>query len=232
MTATHTPADAVAELAADGPRMRRLPSGSRVEAFSDGVLAIAVTLLVLNLRSDFERGDFTHSLGTHWPTYVAYVAAFLNVSAIWVNHHDLFTRVRGVDAALVSLNLVLLLVASLTPWPAAVISAAQLDGDRHDQIAAAVLYAGIGFLVPLTFIATYSYLLRTPHLFTDASGIAYSRVSRRRALVSIVVYPITAALAFVSTYLALALFIAVPLFFIATVFIQQRSEEAAVTPGA
>jgi uncharacterized membrane protein len=212
------------------PPARRWPESSRVEAFSDGVLAIAVTLLVLDLHSDFERGHFAHSLGAEWPTYVAYIASFLNVSAIWINHHDLFSRIRGVDAGLISLNLLLLLVASLFPWPAAVISAAQLNGDRHDQIAASLLYAAIGFLVPLTFIAVYSYLARARYLFTDPAQAAYVRVSRRRALVSIVVYPITAALAFVSTDLTLALFIAVPLFFIAAVFIQERTEHDELNP--
>ncbi len=210
----------------------RLPESARVEAFSDGVLAIAVTLLVLDLHSDFHPGDFAHQLGAQWPSYVAYLAAFLNVSAIWINHHDLFTRIRGVDAGLLSLNLVLLLVASLFPWPAAVISSALLDGDAHDQIAAALLYASIGFMVPLTFIAVHSYLLRAPHLFTDPIHVAYSRVSRRRALLSIVVYPLTALLVFVSVDVALGLFIAVPLFFIAAVFFQQRAEHnVAAQPG-
>ncbi len=217
MTAT-TPADASSD------RTPRIPESARVEAFSDGVLAIAVTLLVLDLRSDFAHGEFAHELGTQWPSYLAYLAAFLNVSAIWINHHDLFTRVRGVDAGLLSLNLVLLLVASLFPWPAAVISSALLDGDGHDQIAAGLLYAGVGFMVPLTFIAVHTYLIRAPHLFTDPIHVAYSRISRRRALFSIVVYPITAGLVFVSVDVALGLFIAVPLFFMGAVFVQQRSE--------
>lgn len=204
----------------------RLPESARVEAFSDGVLAIAVTLLVLDLHSDLHPGEFAHELGAQWPSYLAYLAAFLNVSAIWINHHDLFARVRGVDAGLISLNLLLLLVASLFPWPTAVISSALLDGDAHDQITASLLYAGIGFMVPLTFIAIHTYLIHAPHLFTDPTQVAYSRVSRRRAFFSIVVYPITGVLAFVSIDLALGLFIAVPLFFISAVFLQQRSEQS------
>lgn len=205
----------------------RIPESARVEAFSDGVLAIAVTLLVLDLRSDFDSGDFAHQLGAQWPSYLAYLAAFLNVSAIWINHHDLFTRIRGVDAGLLSLNLLLLLVASLFPWPTAVVSSALLDGDTHDQITAGLLYAVIGFMVPLAFIAIYTYLIRNPHLFTDPTHVAYSRISRRRSMLSIVVYPITAALVFVSVDVALALFVAVPLFFIAAVFLQQRTEHRA-----
>ena len=137
-------------------------------------------------------------MDTPKPSYVAYVAAFLNISSIWINHHDLFTRVRGVDARLITLNLLLLLVASLFPWPAAVISAAQRSGDHYDQIAASLLYAGIGFLVPLTFIVVYTYLARTPALLTDPAHTAYAVTNRRRALVSIVVYPVAAILAFVS----------------------------------
>lgn len=137
---------------------------------------------------------------------------------------------RGVDAGVLSLNLVLLLVASLLPWPAAVISSALLDGDPHDQIAAGLLYAGIGFMVPLTFIAIHTYLIHAPHLFTDPSHVAYSRTSRRRALLSIVVYPITAVLVFVSVDLTLGLFIAVPLFFIAAVFLQPRAEQNGAAP--
>ena len=207
-----------------------MPESTRVEAFSDGVLAIAVTLLVLDLHSDFERGAFAHGLGAQWPSYIAYVAAFLNISAIWINHHDLFTRVRGVDARLITLNLLLLLVASLFPWPAAVISAAQRSGDHHDQIVASLLYASVGFLVPVVFISVYTYLSRTPTLLIDLSQQEYTRTSRRRAMVSIVAYPITAVLAFVSTDLALALFVAVPVFFIGVVFIQERTERP-VTAG-
>ncbi|MDQ2781847.1 TMEM175 family protein [Lapillicoccus sp.] len=207
---------------------RSVPESTRVEAFSDGVLAIAVTLLVLDLHSDFERGDFANQLSAQWPTYAAYVAAFLNVSAIWINHHDLFTRVRGVDATLITLNLFLLLVASLFPWPTAVISASQRGGDRDDQIAASLLYAGVGFLVPLTFIAVETYLIHAVDLLTDPAQVDYLRTSRRRAMFSVVVYPITAALAFVSPYLSLTLFVVVPLFFIAAVFVQERADRNAI----
>jgi uncharacterized membrane protein len=203
--------------------VRRWPESTRVEAFSDGVLAIAVTLLVLDLHSDFEAGAFAHAIAAQWPSYVAYLAAFLNVSAIWINHHDLFTRVVGVNAGLVTVNLALLLVASLFPWPTAVVSASQRGGERSDQITADLLYAGIGFLVPLTFIAICTYLSRSPHLLVGRDT-GYVRVLRRRSLVSIVVYPATATLAFASPDLALALFLAVPLFFIASVFVQERAE--------
>jgi uncharacterized membrane protein len=133
-----------------------------VEAFSDGVFAIALTLLVLDLHPPDARGQFLPALLEQWPGYLAYLAAFLNISAIWINHHDLFTRIRRVDARLICANLLLLLVTSLFPWLASVISAAVETGEHRDQVAATVLYAGIGFLVPLAWIVLYRYAARSP----------------------------------------------------------------------
>jgi hypothetical protein len=89
---------------------------------------------------------------------------------------------------------------------------------------ASLLYAGIGFLVPLTFIAVYTYLANNSHLLTGTGHMAYTRTSRRRAFVSIVTYPVTAALAFLSPLLSLILFIAVPAYFISSVFTQERRQ--------
>jgi uncharacterized membrane protein len=193
---------------------RRLPESTRVEGFSDGVFAIALTLLVLNLRAP--DTSVAHALLTDWPVYVAYLAAFLNIAAIWIHHHDLFTRVRRVDARLICANLLLLLIASLFPWPASVISAAVRSGDRSNEVAATVLYAAVGFLVPLAWIVLYSYLGRHPRLLRDETGSAFIRTAIRRALVSVVVYPAAAVLAFVEPVAALVAFAALPLFFIGT----------------
>ena len=199
------------------PALRR-PESNRVEAFSDGVFAIALTLLVLDLHAPGDsRGRFAHVLVEQWPAYLAYLAAFLNIASIWINHHDLFTRVRAVDARLICANLFLLLVASLFPWPASVISAAVQKGDHGDQVAAMVLYAAVGFLVPLAWILLYGYLARTPYLLRDASGVAFARSAARRSLVSVVVFPAAAVLAFVEPIAALIAFAALPFFFIAAV---------------
>jgi uncharacterized membrane protein len=202
--------------------MTKLSESTRVEAFSDGVLAIAITLLVLDLHSDYERGRFLAGLGEQWPGYVAYLAAFLNIAAIWINHHDLFTRVRQVDVRLICTNLFLLLVASLFPWPAAVIASAVRDGSHDDEVAAAVLYAGVGFLVPVAWILLYGYVARSRPNLTDAAGAQYARAGIRRSVVSLVVYPLAAALAFVLPVAALIAFVALPLFFIVSLLYSER----------
>jgi uncharacterized membrane protein len=200
-------------------RAPRLAQSTRVEAFSDGVLAIALTLLVLDLRSPATgHGGFAGALLSQWPAYVAYLAAFLNIAAIWINHHELFTLVRRADARLICANLLLLLAASLFPWPAAVISAAVRDGNHADQIAATVLYAAVGFLVPLAWIVLYRYLSRSPHLLADPAAAGYARQGIRRSLLSVIAYPAAAAAtASVAPLAALAAFAALPLFFILTV---------------
>ena len=95
----------------------RLAESNRVEAFSDGVFAIALTLLVLDLHApEGESGHFARALLDQWQSYAAFLAAFLNISATWLNHHDLFTRVRRVDTSLMCANLALLLITPCSRW--------------------------------------------------------------------------------------------------------------------
>lgn len=90
-------------------------TASRVEAFSDAVLAIAITLLVLQLHAASGAGSLAHRLGEQWPLYVSYLLSFLNIGIVWLNHHAIFSRLRGVDHVLVLLNLLLLLIVSVLP---------------------------------------------------------------------------------------------------------------------
>jgi Endosomal/lysosomal potassium channel TMEM175 len=106
-----------------------LAESGRVEAFSDGVLAIVITLLVLDLRAPTMRDAMLQQLLRRWPAYVAYLAWFAYAGVIWVNHHQLFTRIAGVDTGLLWRNLALLLTTSVLPFPTAVLgSAARRSG--------------------------------------------------------------------------------------------------------
>jgi uncharacterized membrane protein len=117
-------------------------TAGRVEAFSDAVLAIAITLLVLQLGVGNGEGSLAHRLGEQWPVYVAYLLSFLNIGTVWLNHHSIFSRLRGVDHGLVLFNLLLLLVVSVLPFPTSVLGDALQGGDFADQRTAALLYAG------------------------------------------------------------------------------------------
>ena len=198
----------------------RTTETARVEAFSDGVFAIALTLLVLELAiPEIDKGGFLTQLEHEWPAYLAYLAAFLNIASIWINHHDLFTRVSRVNIQVIVANLGVLFVSSLFPWPTAVLGAAWTSSDlpvRHDQITACILYAIVGLGVPVAMGLLYAYLGRTPALLESPGEVAYMRSSVRRSTFSLVIYPIAAALSFVAPVISLVLFAVVPLFFIVT----------------
>jgi uncharacterized membrane protein len=204
-----------------------LAESSRVEAFSDGVFAIALTLLVLDLHAPDTRGHFAHGLADQWQSYIAYVAAFLLISSIWLNHHDLFTRVHHVDTKLMGINLGLLLVSSLFPYPAAVLSAAMRNGDRSDQVYSCVLFAALGVLLPIAWHVLYSYLDRHPELLTEDSERTYMREGKQRSFRAAFVFPIAAVLSLLSPVISLVAYVALPTFFIAV--IMREPKDAAVS---
>ena len=136
----------------------------RVEAFSDGVFAIAITLLVLEIS--IEPGQFDHlgrALLDEWPAYLAYVTSFLTVGSVWIAHHSLFTHLRFVDPVLLRLNLVLLLVAAFLPFPTAVMADA-FDHTARAERVAIVFYGGVALLMEILLRSAIQYAQARPAL--------------------------------------------------------------------
>jgi len=104
-----------------GPGEPRTMSPNRLEAFSDGVFAIAITLLVLDIHIPVPEAGRTlaDELGTQWPSYVAYAVSFLTIGIVWINHHAMIQRLRKVDHEVLVLNLLLLLFVGLLPFTTA-----------------------------------------------------------------------------------------------------------------
>jgi len=123
----------------------------RTEAFSDGVFAIAITLLVLDIRvseSDFD--DLWSGIANQWPSYLAYVTSFLTVGAIWMTHHGIFARLRSVEPTVMRINLLLLMAVSFLPFPTRLMA----EGIRAtDAERAAVIFYGGTLLVISTLLA-------------------------------------------------------------------------------
>ena len=111
---------------ADGHDAEVLPLG-RLEAFSDGVFAIAITLLVLELGvSAGAESDLAGRILAQWPSYLAYVTSFLTIGAIWMRHAAVIGSLRAADGTLYRLNLVVLLFASFLPYPTRLIGEIRL----------------------------------------------------------------------------------------------------------
>ena len=124
-----------------------------MEAFSDGVFAIAITLLILDIKVPKVAPDqhLWSALGQQWPSYAAYVVSFLVIGIIWLNHHTMFGYVARVDRGLVVINLLLLLVVAAIPWPTALMAEYLRDDPAsHD---AAVVYSSVMVLVAITYVA-------------------------------------------------------------------------------
>jgi uncharacterized membrane protein len=191
-----------------------LVESGRVEAFSDGVLAIAITLLVLDLK--VPEDHVAHALLAAWPTYLAYLSAFLYIGVVWVNHHALFTRIASVDAGLLWCNLALLLTVSVLPFPTAVLASAMNHGTHGDQVAAVVLYAIVQSLMALSWYVIYGYLMRRPHLLAEGITADFFRGERARPVIGIVAPVIAVLVSTVSPRAALATYVILPVFYAVT----------------
>lgn len=191
---------------------------ARVEAFSDGVLAIAITLLVLDLHAGTSSeldGSLFHVLttGDAWASYAAYIVSFGVLGITWVNHHSLFRQVAVVDRPLLFLNLGLLLGLSMLPWPTSVL-AHHLAAGGADAHTAAFLYSLVMTYVAVMFSAIWWHVTtgggRLLHTPMDAATV---RASRRRFGLGVVTYSPTLGLAFVSAPLTLAVHAALAIYY-------------------
>src|SRR5438128_9484237 len=115
------------------------PVSARLEAFSDGVFAVAITLLALDLAVDGPgHGSLAHQLADHWPSFVAYVVSFFVIGITWVNHHALVDSFRKVDRSLMFLNLVLLMFVVAIPFATSTMSTYLRNGGNDAHVAAAL----------------------------------------------------------------------------------------------
>jgi len=196
--------------------MRRNPepvSTNRLEAFSDGVIAVAITLLVLNLAVPQPgRTQLSHALATKWPSYAAYVVSFATIGIIWVNHHAMVSRLREADHVILILNLLLLMTIGVLPF-ATSLMAAYLKQSSGESLAAAI-YAGAFLLMSIAFATMNRHILLTKaHLLAPELSESRRRQILARSLTGLVPYVIATPLALVSPYVTLAICGAVAAFY-------------------
>ena len=180
----------------------------RVEAFSDGVFAITITLLVLEIhRPAFAQPSLGQRLLNHWADYVAFAVSFVYIGVVWLNHHALFARIREVDIGLNWINLGILSTSALLPFPTAVLAGAFSQGPASNRPAAVVLYAIVGALMSAAWIPVFPHLARRPELLLHPGDAALFARQRQRPLVGVVSYLVAAILGyFVAPEIAIALF--------------------------
>ncbi|HMC73217.1 MAG TPA: TMEM175 family protein [Terriglobales bacterium] len=169
----------------------------RVEAFSDGVFAIAITLLILEIKipkpSD---GALANQLLRQWPSYFAFLISFAFIGVMWINHHRLFTHIKRCNNTLMILNLLLLLGVTIVPFPTAVLAT---HIGFADQRTAALLYNGVYVFIAIIFNLLWRYAVSRNHhlLGKEVDKENVGRISKQYAFGPLL-YLFCAALAWIS----------------------------------
>jgi uncharacterized membrane protein len=192
----------------------------RIEAFSDGVFAIAITLLILDIKVPspelLAATEATHAerwlldtLGRQWPGYVAYFMSFAVILVMWVNHHRIFALLKKTDHAFLFWNGLLLMLISIVPFPTSLLATYFMTPAA--KVGAAV-YAGHGFAIALAFQGVWQHAIRNERLLAPGTKAEVARLSAQYRF-GPVMYLLAFALAFVSASASVGLCLTLAVFF-------------------
>jgi len=196
---------------------------ARLEAFSDGVFAIAITLLVLDLHvPEVGDGSLAHALYRQWPADVSYTVSFITIGIIWVNHHNVFRHLERCDRRLLFLNVVMLLTVALIPYPTALISH---YARTPNATAAAVFYGAVMVVMALCFNAIWHYSVRAGLLGPGADPREVSGITRS-FVPGPFLYLAGTLIAFVSADASLLIYAALAIFYVVSSSFWGRREAA------
>ena len=186
----------------------------RLEAFSDGVIAVAITLLALNLFVPGPgHGRLLTQLGEHWPSFIAYLVSFFVIGIVWVNHHALMSNIAVVDRKLLFLNLLLLAFVVMIPFATSTMASYLTSSDQDSHIAMA-LYAGTLEGMAISFAAIFAWCLGEGRTINPVSPTA-RRAAWLRFSFGVLAYLVAIAVAFVSAPAALLIIALIALYYIA-----------------
>jgi uncharacterized membrane protein len=191
----------------------------RVEAFSDGVFAIAITLLVLELKvPKGPPGTLAASLWKQWPAYLSFLTSFATILVMWVNHHMIFNHIRRTNGAFLFLNGLLLLFITVVPFPTALVSD---HLQTPDAKTAAAVYAGTYFVIALAFNALWRYASAGMRLIDPRSDPRQVEAITRNYRVGPASYLAAFLLVFVSVSASLGLCAALAVFWAVTASVRK-----------
>jgi uncharacterized membrane protein len=176
----------------------------RLETFADAVIAIAITLLILEVKVPDADGDQLAAAVVHeWPSYVGYVVSFLTIGVIWVNHHHMFKLIQRTTHAFLMLNVVFLMTIAFLPWPTALVAA--YIRDPAGRPVAAAVYGLTMFAIAVMFNLVWSYAAGRGHLLVP--GVDPNLVARtnRSYLLGPLVYGAAAAIAPLNAFVSLSI---------------------------
>lgn len=179
---------------------------SRIEAFSDGVIAIIITIMVLELHIPelneiFTEKDVWVALLSLVPKILSYLLSFIVIAILWINHHSLFDKIPHTTSGLVWYNAFLLFSMSLIPLPTAFLA-------KYPTLYQATMFYGF-----VMFLNALAFLLMRRYVEVDAKLIPYNKMVQKSNFISTGLYLISIPLAFVSIYFSFIIFIGIPVWY-------------------
>ena len=192
---------------------------SRAEAFSDGVFAVAATVLVFNLADPRVASHLDRALLSEWPSFAAYAISFFTIVVIWVNHHGIVDTIEQFDRRLLFLNGLLLLTVAIIPFPTGLLAHYLQQG--HDQTTAAVTYGLTMTLMSVAFSMFNLYARRFRTTMVPLDWVGFS--------LGLLLWPLATVSAFVSVGLALALYAFVVGFYVALPIVREDRRRRALS---
>jgi uncharacterized membrane protein len=179
---------------------------SRLETFADGVMAIAITLLILDIKVPKLSGgeSLTSALLDQWPSYVAYFVSFITIGIIWVNHHHMFKLIRRADHTFLVLNVVFLLTIAALPFPTALL--AEYAREPDGRTAAALVYGGTMFMIAVMFNLAWRYASGSHRLLFPGVSERMVRRTNNSYLLGPTIYGAATLMALVNPLISLGIF--------------------------
>ncbi len=187
---------------------------ARLETFADGVLAIAITLLILDVKVPHveQGGSLTTALAQQWPKYATFVVSFLTIGIIWVNHHHMFKLIVRTTHAFLILNVVFLMTICILPFPTALV--ADFVRNPDGRAVATAVYGGVMTAIAVMFNLVWRYAGAGHRLLVP--GITDEALAKmnRNYLAGPIVYGSATIVAFFVPYISLAVFAALAVYWL------------------
>ncbi len=186
----------------------------RIEAFSDGVFAIAITLLILSVAvpelstQEILKGQLIPHLISLWPKFLSYIISFSVIGIFWVGHHIMFGYIKRSDRVLMWLNIILLMIISFIPFPAA------LMGEYGKEQISIIIYGGTLVLAGLAFKLLWMYASYNHRLIDKNLDPSIIAIGSKAILVAPLVYGIAIGVSFINPLISILIYILVPLLYI------------------
>jgi uncharacterized membrane protein len=196
----------------------------RVEAFSDGVFAIAITLLVLDLKVP-RAETLSPGLGLwnylleQWPVFMAYLVSFCTILIMWVSHHRLFNQIRRIDTAFLYINGILLLFVSVMPFPTSLLAEHIQHENAHT---AAAIYSGNSVIIAIMYNFLWRYAARKNRLLDRNADPVFVKGVNRQYWFGPPLYLLAFVFAFINVIACIMVCFALAMFFALTEVLTRR----------